>query len=211
MSLKTQKKALRKIMSLKLGNVVNIPEQSAAVTAKVLSLPAFQRASSISCYLSMPSAEIDTSLIVCEALKLGKTVFVPKIDSAASNKMKFLKIYDEADLHSLPAGVWGIKEPGPTWNRVTRLDASSRQESLDLILMPGLAFDRSMSRLGHGKGFYDRFISEYTQGGKAKPLLVALALREQVLTDQEIPISDSDWKMNMIVSADEVLGLEETV
>jgi 5-formyltetrahydrofolate cyclo-ligase len=116
---------------------------------------------------------------------------------------------------------------------------------LDLILLPGdytvmlfwietdvlqgVAFDRSLSRLGHGKGYYDRFISSYVASGRARPLLgvssgcaflvcpsilksiilfptVALALREQVLDAGHVPMGEHDWKMDMIITPDEIIG-----
>jgi 5-formyltetrahydrofolate cyclo-ligase len=93
----------------------------------------------------------------------------------------------------------------------------------------GVAFDCSLSRLGHGKGYYDRFISSYIASGRNKPLLgtfkltnlvtlfiylfiyllwgeiVGLALREQ-LQATPIPIDESDWKLDMLVTPDEIIG-----
>ena len=90
----------------------------------------------------------------------------------------------------------------------------------------GVAFDRSLSRLGHGKGYYDRFISSYIASGRNKPLLstfkfflisplrvliyygeiVGLGLREQLQTTA-VPIDESDWKLDMLVTPDEVIGM----
>jgi 5-formyltetrahydrofolate cyclo-ligase len=89
----------------------------------------------------------------------------------------------------------------------------------------GVAFDRSLSRIGHGKGYYDRFISRYVDSGRQRPLLglfsqfapythayrnthfsVAVALREQVLDVGVGPFGDNDWKMDIIVSPDETIG-----
>lgn len=50
----------------------------------------------------------------------GKTLYVPKIDPSTPGRMEFLKIYDSSDLHSLPTGVWGIKEPDKEWNGAPR-------------------------------------------------------------------------------------------
>ena len=105
--------------------------------------------------------------------------------------------------------------------------------------LPGIAFDRSMSRLGHGKGYYDRFISSYAacaeSQGRKRPLLgqlaprfhylniemtpltifsftlsVALALRQQVL-EESVPSGEHDWKVDLIISPDEVLGRSSLV
>jgi len=81
-------------------------------------------------------------------------------------------------------------------------------EGLDLILVPGVAFDESMARLGHGKGYYDRFLHEYIAStGRTRPVLVALALREQILEGEQIPmIKDHDWRMDSVIGPDGVLG-----
>ena len=77
-----------------------------------------------------------------------------------------------------------------------------------------------MSRLGHGKGYYDRFITSYT-ASRLRPLLgshadlslfhyflttilVALALRQQII-DGEVPMGEHDWKMDMIVGPDGII------
>jgi len=76
---------------------------------------------------------------------------------------------------------------------------------LDVIFMPGVAFDRAFARLGHGKGYYDRFINAYTSERAHRPLLVALALREQIVPTGQIPMSEHDIPVDVIVSPDEVI------
>ncbi|RDB29725.1 putative 5-formyltetrahydrofolate cyclo-ligase [Hypsizygus marmoreus] len=212
-SLKAQKHALRKAISatLKLMPTSVVADQSQAVMDRVLSLPSFQRCRSISCYLSMPSGELDTSSLILEILDRGKTLFVPKIESKDGH-MDFLRVYGKDDLNSLPSGVWGIKEPEPFWQGSKRqnvLDTSC--DGLDIILLPGVAFDQSLSRLGHGKGYYDRFITSYSSTGRPRPLLVALALREQVLEDNIVPVAAHDWKMDLVVTPDGILGQEASI
>lgn len=68
---------------------------------------------------------------------------------------------------------------------------------LDLILMPGLGFDRAGNRLGRGKGFYDNYLERCRKHPKGKPYTIALAFREQLC--QEVPADDND------VLIDEVL------
>ena len=86
----------------------------------------------------------------------------------------------------------------------------------------GLAFDRSLSRLGHGKGFYDRFIRKYVSSGRQRPILgacprrdcrlpltmgsVGLALREQLLESGKVPTEETDWKMDLVVTPDGIVG-----
>lgn len=75
-----------------------------------------------------------------------------------------------------------------------------------MILIPGVAFDPTLSRIGHGKGYYDRFISlaaaHALRHDRPRPVLVALALREQLLPPGEIPMDEHDWKVDVVVTPD---------
>jgi 5-formyltetrahydrofolate cyclo-ligase len=159
-----------------------------SITKKVLSLDQYKRARSISIFLSMPGKEISTTELVLDALRGGKNVFVPYIHSgkkSASKSMAMLRIQDDEDLSSLEPDPWGIPS-------LSQDSVSSRQNALggygisdggretqdpqlDLIFMPAVAFDRSRHRLGHGKGFYDRYLQRYQDvaraSGSPMPLL----------------------------------------
>ncbi|KAL4254597.1 5-formyltetrahydrofolate cyclo-ligase [Abortiporus biennis] len=207
-TLRAQKRALRKATAtaLRALSSADIQVQSQEVVSRVIASPFFRDSRTVSCYLNMPDGEVDTSNLVASILQAGKTLYVPKIDVTVDGKMDFLKIYGAEDLRSLPSGTWGIKEPQREWQggkRDNALEASS--DTLDLILLPGVAFDHSLSRLGHGKGYYDRFISAYTSINGRKPLLVALALRPQILDDGKVPTGQHDWKMDVIVGPDYIL------
>jgi 5-formyltetrahydrofolate cyclo-ligase len=151
------------------------------VTDQVLKLPEFQRATRIGVYLSMPRGEISTGDIVKHALMEGKKVFVPCIQKASEpsvshSYMEMFALHSQDDLDNLQPDSWRI----PTLSQVSlqgRENAlggfgPSRQaesgdnrsfKGVDLILLPGMAFDRSGGRLGHGKGFYDRFLQGYRE------------------------------------------------
>ncbi|KAJ3920506.1 hypothetical protein F5877DRAFT_89394 [Lentinula edodes] len=197
-TLHKQKGALRKSIYAVVHSLDNIKEQSRAVTAKVLLLPEFQNCTRVSCYISMPTGELQTSEILRSILEIGnKSLFVPKVTQTGA--MEFLKVENQSDLDALPSGKWGIREPS------YESDAAM-EAGLDLILVPGVAFDRSMSRLGHGKGYYDRYIARYIASGRPRPLLVlvALGLRDQLL-DSTIPVGEHDCKMDMIITPEEVI------
>ncbi|KAJ3905293.1 hypothetical protein F5879DRAFT_1009483 [Lentinula edodes] len=197
-TLHKQKGALRKSIYAVVHSLDNIKEQSRAVTAKVLLLPEFQNCTRVSCYISMPTGELQTSEILRSILEIGnKSLFVPKVTQTGA--MEFLKVENQSDLDALPSGKWGIREPSYESDAGPRLNAG-----LDLILVPGVAFDRSMSRLGHGKGYYDRYIARYIASGRPRPLLVALGLRDQLL-DSTIPVGEHDCKMDMIITPEEVI------
>ena len=101
------------------------------VVKRLINSPLFQRSNSVSCYLSMPSGELDTSSLVTEIIRSGaysllntvseltrqeeKELFVPKIYSTTEGLMDFLRVHGEQDLATFPAGLWGIKEPNDVW------------------------------------------------------------------------------------------------
>ncbi|KAF8905256.1 5-formyltetrahydrofolate cyclo-ligase [Gymnopilus junonius] len=207
-ALKSQKKSLRNSLGTSLNQLssANIEQQSQKIMNHVLSLPTFQRCQSISCYLSMPSGEVSTDMLVEAILQSDKKLFVPRIQTM-NGTMDFLRVYSLNDLASFPSGTWGIKEPPESWEGQKRDEVLGlAMESLDLIILPGVAFDRGLSRLGHGKGYYDRFIASYVSSARPKPLLVGLSLREQLLDHGQVPVGEHDWKLDLLVTPDEIIG-----
>ena len=164
------KRALRTQMNRLLRDVSpeSVATQSRSVTQNVLRMPQYQAARRISIYLSMPKAEIQTSDIVRDALKAGKTVFVPYVEKTNPD-MGVFALADIEDFDGLQRDNWGI----PSLPRDSLPHREVGNEDLDLILMPAMAFNRStLNRLGHGKGYYDRFISSYAaRNSNNKPLL----------------------------------------
>lgn len=125
----------------------------------------------------MPNGEVSTIEIVRDAMNAGKQVFVPytylvsnKVEGQPSSIMDMVEIKSFEDLQGFQADKWGIPTPsedsiagrmnsfGGTGKSEGQWVQTSRGVGLDLIVMPGMAFDRTMGRLGHGKGYYDCFL-----------------------------------------------------
>lgn len=128
----------------------------------------------------MPHGEISTMPIVVDALGEGKKVFVPYIHKRNSTGKEgpgsiidMLALRSKEDLDALNSDKWGIPSlatesisgrencfggQGLSEDQEVGKDGSS---GLDLVVMPGLAFDYGIRRLGHGKGFYDHFLHRY--------------------------------------------------
>ncbi|KIK25989.1 hypothetical protein PISMIDRAFT_95793 [Pisolithus microcarpus 441] len=207
---RANKRALRKVIRTTLGELPaeDIQSQSRAIIAKVMALPAFQSSRTFSCYLSMPTAEVQTASLITDILTDNrKKLFVPIIVSE-SDHMDFVRLHDEQDYRNLPIGLWGIPQPTTQWNN---------EKHLDVILLPGrwrVAFDRSLSRLGHGKGYYDKFLSSYiTAAKRPRPLLgkliVGLALQQQLLDARSVPITETDWKVDMVITPDDIITKDD--
>lgn len=210
------KRELRKRMKQILSGISDesISLQSKHVFNHILASKEYQESRTIACYVSMPSGEIQTDSIIHAALADGKALYVPRIvreppttDSKTQiSYMQFYRIYDRDDYErNLISGVWGIREPSPKFNdlpRSTVFDQGSR--GLDLILMPGMAFDREMARLGYGKGYYDQFIAKYrlyaSTNGWSKSNLVALGLSEQIMEPGTIPMTEYDIHVDTLVT-----------
>ncbi|KAG0637347.1 hypothetical protein HOY80DRAFT_1051918 [Tuber brumale] len=198
--------------------------QSQICTETLLSLPEFQSSRRVSVFLSMPAKEIDTSRIVENGLENGKQLYVPYIhrqppsqptspdpvSTSPPSLMDMLSLHSLADYQSFKPDNWGIPTI-PNDSIAARHNCLENEESgLDLIVMPGVVFDEGFRRLGHGKGYYDYFLARYKRvfdgdGVKRKgkmPILVALALKEQLFEDGTVPVDVSDWPMDVIISGD---------
>ena len=219
-----------KLLALYFTSIIKI-FLGTAVFKNITSFKPYQDANRIGVYLSMPTGEIQTDAIVRHALESGKKVFVPYLHKSHTpspdtprSVMEMVDLRSLLEYDSLRRDSWGI----PT------IDAESVQErehilgnptketgKLDMILMPGVAFDmdpksRFVRRLGHGKGFYDYFLHRYMQGRQSqikKPsenletdvLLYGLALEEQFLqakTDPPVPVGEHDHVLHGLLVGD---------
>ena len=162
------------------------------VTQILLNLQEYQKAGRVGVYLSIDKKEAITRSIVIDALNSGKKVFVPHVYSGnaegasrATSVMDMMALQTQSEYESLRQDRFGIPTL-PSDNMTERenwlggsgllherdheatLD-SSKEGGLDLLVMPGLAFDSQLGRLGHGKGYYDKFLTRYrelTEDGK---------------------------------------------
>ena len=158
-------------------------------------MPEYRRANRIGIYLSMPKSELSTRDILKNAFAHDKKVFVPylyKLNSQDRSKpvsvMDMVSLHSKSDFESLDRDAWGIpsvaqdsirtrerilciKEDGGHEEESPEENSSTKTEEgrLDMIIMPGVAFDKGLSRLGHGKGFYDSFLQRY-HSAKVAPM-----------------------------------------
>lgn len=119
---------------------------SLRVTELILEQPDFKKAQYIFMYLSY-SSEVDTWLLGQEILDAGKKLAVPLITGPGLMEAREIKNLDS----DIIPGPMGIPAPAPD---TAELDP----RLIDLVLAPGLLFDRHGARLGYGGGYYDRFL-----------------------------------------------------
>lgn len=188
MSTLEDKSALRREVRARLARVTDArwAEGSREVCARVLSLAAWNRAGGVMLYASM-HAEVSVDELAGAAMRSGKRVFSPRIDWTT-------RIMDAAEVRTwgpgeggLEPGRQGLRQPGP-------LAASAGAGDIDLIIVPGLAFDAKCGRLGRGGGFYDRFLGGTWRGVST----VAVALEEQIV--ERVPREEWDVTVKAVAT-----------
>lgn len=154
MYVKEQKKLLRTEFK-QIRDNIPLKEKTAAdkkITATLLDSDEYKGCSTILSYVSMGS-EADTYTLIVQALKDGKQVAAPRCDDN-NGKMTFYVINS---LEQLKTGSFSVMEPIPEkCSILANFDNS-------ICIVPGLAFDEYGYRLGYGKGYYDRFLSEHNK------------------------------------------------
>ena len=160
---------------------------SRAVCAKFMALPAYAAAKTVMWYVDAGS-EVRTRHALPEALTHGKRVVVPWCIVETNE----LELFLLEDMRELAEGAYKILEPKDELRR--RPAKRVEPEQLDLVLVPGTAFAPDGSRMGQGKGYYDRLLS------RARPdaPLVALAFECQMFPD--IPVASHDVFMNLVLT-----------
>jgi 5-formyltetrahydrofolate cyclo-ligase len=157
--------------------------KNSLIREKIFLLPEFISSHTVLFYASFRS-EIETSGMIRESLESGNRVLLPKVD----REKKSLRLYEIRNINELSPGYMGIPEPSLSDERVVS------PEDVDLVVIPGVAYDYSGNRLGYGAGYYDRLLSET----KKKVLVVAPAFEEQMV--DQIPSEEHDVKVDIILT-----------
>jgi len=145
----------KKVIEARMGlSAREVAGKSAAITRAVLGLKEYNRAGTIMAYVDFRN-EVQTGEFIRRAMGDGKRVAVPLTDMKGKRLIPSLLVDFPGDL--VP-GTYGILEPRPECLRP--LDPGE----LDMVIVPGVAFDEAGNRLGYGGGFYDRFLPRTRSG-----------------------------------------------
>lgn len=169
-----------------------IEEKSFPIQQSLSHLPEFVEADIVSCYLAMPF-EVRTDRIIEKCWQEDKTVCVPAFRRSA-NRYDLTRVEKNT---SIVEGPWKIPEPAET--------AWISSNEVDLIVVPGMAFDPHCGRLGHGGGHYDRIM----KNGQDKLFKVGLAFEFQVF--DLVPMDERDVCMDAVVTEERVIRAEVSV
>lgn len=174
------------------------PSQRAAESAYLLERlkahPSYQNARAVAMYASMPT-ELDTKGMLQDALQSNKRLFLPRVVSKQRSEMTMLEVKSLAELESFPRGAYSIPEPP--------LDGRARAPEdvdLDLIVVPGVAFDLNGRRCGNGMGFYDIYLAHFHPKMNIPiPDLIAFGLSPQLVA--QVPTTVLDCPMDEVIIA----------
>jgi 5-formyltetrahydrofolate cyclo-ligase len=180
----SDKKSTRKLLKMGLENLGDreVYKKSASITKALIAHEIFQAAKSIMLYMSKPK-EVDTAMLMLAAFEAGKTVTVPKCHWASRT---MVPVVIETVNCEVSHGDFGLAE--------VVSDQVIGIGEIDLLIVPGLGFDKKGQRIGRGAGFYDRFMAEISFC--ATKCAVCFAL--QVIED--VPVNDHDMTLDMLVT-----------
>ena len=174
-----KKKALRKIIKVRVSAISanERRKREEILHNNLFSMPEFLDAKSVMLFANLPD-EIDTFSLIDKCISMGKKVFLPVINGDDMTACEFTGEYR--------LGRYDIKEP------VTPHSSLLTPNSIDFILVPGVAFSPNGYRLGRGKGYYDKFLSKYSN-----LFTVGVCFREQFYLD--IPTEPHDIPMHKVI------------
>ena len=164
---------------------------SQMIAARLTGLERWKSARSIFTYVSFRS-EVETWPIIEMAKREGKVLAVPFTDYDRNTIIP--SVIDDPEKDLVPAR-FGIREP--TKDCVRPLEAGE----IDITLVPGSVFDLNGGRIGYGMGFYDRLLPQLRQDC----LKIALAFEVQLVP--EVPRSDHDFCMEMIITEGRIVSI----
>jgi len=168
----------------------SVKEKSSAILRNLSTLSEFQNGNTIMIYLPIKH-EPDTHPLMHISLKQGKKVCLP-ISNFKTKEIVASQILNPKQ--ELQHTEFGIMEPSEEYVRVVN------PKILDIVIVPGVAFDEKGHRLGYGQGFYDKFISSLPKSAT----LIGLTYEQQIL--EKIPSQKHDQKLHFLVTEKRVIN-----
>lgn len=192
-SIEEEKYHLRKKMEKLRGEISaqESEEKSAQACRHALNHPLFQQArqSPMTVCTYMPfRSELDITPVMEWCWQQGIRVLVPR----ANRMTQTLHLHRIESYDDLETGAWGIREPMET------VQAWDPKTPIDLLIIPGLAFDLHGGRLGYGGGYYDRFVRNCQRAEWPQPLQMAIAFDLQLV--EKVPMEAHDLSIDLLIT-----------
>lgn len=162
-----------------------VAKESKLIYNQIIDNKIFERAEVVMSYMSFQN-EIDTEKINDYVISCGKKLLLPKMVDR-----EIIKPIEYTGKFKIDNS-FGIKEPvGETYNG-----------DIDLIIVPGVVFDREGNRIGYGRGYYDRFLKLYPRTRK-----ISLAYEFQIL--DRLEVEEHDEKIDEIVTKNNIIRIKK--
>ena len=208
----------------------NRESQSRIINVQLLDSIEWKTSETVGLFLPI-NGEPDITPLIHAAMAQGKRVLLPRVLGSKSNEMTMLYLEEIEELDLFPSSKYGVKEPPLevvsgirkglkrfAWDdidvtNVTKKDLlvqpdyaqeRDRTFNIDLLVVPGVAFDTNCNRLGHGKGYYDSFIfrnkslQQQLSKTKRSTFIVGVALTEQMIDN--VPHDERDMKLDAVIN-----------
>ncbi|MEQ1518671.1 MAG: 5-formyltetrahydrofolate cyclo-ligase [Usitatibacteraceae bacterium] len=160
---------------------------SQAILQRVVALPEYTKAKTVLTYMGF-GTEIETQWFFERVIADGKIAVLPRVDRANQS----LILHSARTEAELMTSKWGIREP--------KTDAPVVSiATVDFVLMPGVAFDRTGNRLGYGRGYYDKLVAA------ANPALARVAAGYGCQIVDRVPVDFHDQKVHRIITENEMI------
>jgi 5-formyltetrahydrofolate cyclo-ligase len=187
--IKQLKDDIRKRILESRGNIAEeeICIKSKAICSRLSVLREFEQAQLIMCYMDFRN-EVMTGDLIIECLGKGKRVALPYVKSIDGMRGE-LQAFEITDIRNdVLKGTYGIFQPDP--EKTKKLE----NEEIDLMVIPGVAFDIHKRRVGYGAGYYDGFLRRVKPGC----IKVGLAFNMQIVDN--VPAEEHDIDMDIIIT-----------
>lgn len=159
-----------------------LADMSARTMARIEALEAFRKASTVALYWSLAGETATHNLV--RKYAASKHIVLPVVDG---DTMHFAEV--AADCSNLSSGAFGVMEP--------REGAVCPPDEIELMIVPGVAFDRKGGRMGHGKGYYDKYFERYNG------LKIGVCFDFQLV--DEVPCEPFDVGMDAVLTEKEYI------
>ncbi len=180
--MKTKKELRKRILNIRNNLLIEeTKKNSSLIKDKILNLQIYQESKVVFIYMDFGN-EVITSDLIKLMLSENKRVVIPFTDTVNTVLIPS-EITKEADLK---LNSFGYYEP----INICPVNV----EEIDLVIVPGVVFDKNLNRIGFGKGYYDRILN------KLKPSTKKVAIAHDFQVLESIPIEDHDVRMDMIVT-----------
>ncbi|TYQ12939.1 UNVERIFIED_CONTAM: 5-formyltetrahydrofolate cyclo-ligase [Acetivibrio alkalicellulosi] len=190
--LKEKKDIRKKILSLRNDlSGEHVLKNSEVITNSLVELKEFKQSKNIMAYMNFRN-EVSTFFLLKSCFEMGKKVILPAINTVSGKKK--IVTYEVKDMEQqLKKGTYGILEP------VNDMDFRVDIREINMIIVPGVAFDTNRNRIGYGAGYYDVFLRELKEGCYK----VGIAFELQIC--YHIPVEKHDVPLDIIVTEKRVI------